>query len=446
MLPTVQQLAADLAAGKTSSRAQVEAALARIDDPAGEGSRAFLRVDRAAALAAAEASDRLRAHGIVPSPLAGLPVSIKDLFDIAGQVTTAGSKILRGEAPAAADAPTVARLRAAGAILVGRTNMTEFAYSGVGINPHYGTPGNPAGRSRIPGGSSSGAGVSVADRMAVVGLGTDTGGSVRIPSALCGVTGFKPTQYRVSRDGAVPLSFTLDSIGPLAPSVTCCAIVDAILAGEPPEPPAPLPIAGLRFAVPKNFVLDGMDEQVAAAFSRALSNLSRAGAMVSEISFPELDAQAAANAGGGFSVAEAMYWHRPLIARDASAYDPRVLTRIRRAEQMSAADYVEVQHRRQALIAAAARRTAPFDAVLMPTVPIVAPKIADLEHDDQAFGRTNMLILRNSALGNFLDRCAASLPCHRPDELPVGLMLMGEHGDDRRLLAVALAVEAVLRR
>jgi len=446
MLPTVQQLAADLAAGKTSSRAQVEAALARIDDPAGEGSRAFLRVDRAAALAAAEASDRLRAHGIVPSPLAGLPVSIKDLFDIAGQVTTAGSKILRGEAPAAADAPTVARLRAAGAILVGRTNMTEFAYSGVGLNPHYGTPGNPAGRSRIPGGSSSGAGVSVADRMAVVGLGTDTGGSVRIPSALCGVTGFKPTQYRVSRDGAVPLSFTLDSIGPLAPSVTCCAIVDAILAGEPPEPPAPLPIAGLRFAVPKNFVLDGMDEQVAAAFSRALSNLSRAGAMVSEISFPELDAQAAANAGGGFSVAEAMYWHRPLIARDASAYDPRVLTRIRRAEQMSAADYVEVQHRRQALIAAAARRTAPFDAVLMPTVPIVAPKIADLEHDDQAFGRTNMLILRNSALGNFLDRCAASLPCHRPDELPVGLMLMGEHGDDRRLLAVALAVEAVLRR
>ncbi len=158
--------------------------------------------------------------------------------------------------PATRDAPIVARLRAAGAVLIGRTNMTEFAFSGVGINPHYGTPGNPADRSRVPGGSSSGAGVSVGDDNAVVAIGTDTGGSVRIPAALCGVTGFKPTQKRVSRDGATPLSTTLDSIGPLANSIACCAITDAVMAGEPAEAPAPMPVAGMRLGVPQTVVLD----------------------------------------------------------------------------------------------------------------------------------------------------------------------------------------------
>src|SRR6202011_4023382 len=233
--PTLQTLAADLNAGRTTSRELVEAALARIADPAGEGKRAFVKVYDAAARAAADAQDRLRKAGYVASPLAGIPVSIKDLFDVAGEVTLAGSKALDDASPAPADAPIVARLKAAGAVIIGRTNMTEFAFSGVGINPHYGTPGNPYDRSLIPGGSSSGAAVSVGDGQAVVAIGTDTGGSVRIPAAFCGIAGFKPTQYRIPRDGVVPLSPTLDSIGPLANSIACCAIADAIMAGEPPS-------------------------------------------------------------------------------------------------------------------------------------------------------------------------------------------------------------------
>jgi len=249
--PTVLELAADLAAGRTSSRELVEAALTRIADPTGEGARTFVKVYADSARAAADAQDALRRAGYVASPLAGLPVSIKDLFDVAGEVTLAGSKALDDRPPAAGDCPVVARLRAAGAVLVGRTNMTEFAFSGVGINPHYGTPGNPHDRSLVPGGSSSGAAVSVGDGQAVVAIGSDTGGSVRIPAALCGLTGFKPTQYRVSRDGVAPLSTTLDSIGPLANSIACCAIADAVMAGEPPEPPAAAPVAGMRLAVPR---------------------------------------------------------------------------------------------------------------------------------------------------------------------------------------------------
>src|SRR5215213_4790363 len=231
---TVLSLAADLAAGRTTSRELVEAALSRIADPAGEGARTFIKIYADSARKAADAQDRLRRAGYVASPLAGLPVSIKDLFDVAGDISLAASKALDDAPPAARDAPVVARLRAAGSVLIGRTNMTEFAFSGVGIHPHYGTPGNPDDRSLIPGGSSSGAAVSVGDGQAVVAIGSDTGGSVRTPAALCGLAGFKPTQYRIPRDGVVPLSTTLDSIGPLANSIACCAIADAIMAGEPP--------------------------------------------------------------------------------------------------------------------------------------------------------------------------------------------------------------------
>src|SRR5258706_15013802 len=252
--PTVLDLAAAWRAGHTSSRDLVEMALARIADPDGEGPRTFVKVYADTARAAADAQDRLRRAGYVASPLAGLPVSVKDLFDIAGERSLAGSKALDDLPPAQHDAPIVARLRAAGAVLIGRTNMTEFAFSGVGINPHYGTPGNPADRRLIPGGSSSGAAVSVGDGQAVVAIGTDTGGSVRIPAAFCGITGFKPTQYRILRDGAVPLSTTLDSIGPLANSIACCAIADAIMAGEPPGAPAPGPGRGSGAAPPRGHV------------------------------------------------------------------------------------------------------------------------------------------------------------------------------------------------
>ena len=281
MYPTIDQLAADLAAGSTTSLQLTEAALARSQDPAGEGARVFTLIDAARARAAAQASDLLRAAGMVRSPLEGLPVSVKDLFDVAGQVTTAGSVVLKDAPPAARNAPVIDRLLAAGAVIVGRTNMTEFAFSGLGLNPHCGTPKNPwdrAGGGRIPGGSSSGAAVSVTDGMAVVGIGSDTGGSVRIPSALCGLTGFKPTQRRVPIDGTVPLSTSLDSIGPLAASVRCCAIVDAVLAGEPPVVPAARDVRDARLAVPETLVLDGMDSTVAAAFERACARLQAAGA------------------------------------------------------------------------------------------------------------------------------------------------------------------------
>jgi aspartyl-tRNA(Asn)/glutamyl-tRNA(Gln) amidotransferase subunit A len=279
--------------------------------------------------------------------------------------------------------------------------------------------------------------------MAVVGLGTDTGGSIRIPAALCGITGFKPTQYRVPRDGGVPLSWSLDSFGPLAPSIACCAITDAILANEPVAVPEPLPLAGLRFAVPKNYVLDGMDQIVGGAFARALSHLSEAGARIKEIKFPELDELATINAGGGFAPVEAYAWHRKLLAERGNQYDPRVSQRITKGTEMSAADYIDLCQRRTGLIARASRTTAPFDAVLMPTVAIVAPKQSEFAKDADYF-RLNGLILRNCALGNFLDRCAATLPIHRGGELPVGLMLMGEHGGDHRLLSVAAAAEAAL--
>src|SRR5690242_14694874 len=266
---TVTSLAAAPAAGRTTSRALVEEALSRIADPGGEGRRCFVRVYGDTARKAADAQDRLRAAGYVASPLAGLPVSIKDLFDVAGEVTLAGSKALDDRPPATADAPVVARLRAAGAVLIGRTNMTEFAFSGIGINPHYGTPGNPFDRRRIPGGSSSGAPISVVDGFAAVAIGTDTGGSVRIPAAFCGIVGFKPTQKRVPREGATPLSTTLDSIGPLGRSVACCAVTDAILAAEDPVVPPAHPVAGLRLGVPRTLVLDELDREVGSAFEAA---------------------------------------------------------------------------------------------------------------------------------------------------------------------------------
>src|SRR6266568_764788 len=272
----IASLARDLAEGKTTSRELVEAALARIADAGGEGGRAFTKVHAQGALLAADVSDRLRKEGVVPSALAGLPVSIKDLFDIAGDVTTAGSKILRDAAPAAADAVAVARLRSAGAVVIGRSNMTEFAFSGIGINPHYGTPTNPYDRARrrIPGGSSSGAAVSVADGMAAFALGTDTGGSVRIPAALCGIAGFKPTRHRVPLEGTFPLSTTLDSIGPLAPTAACCATVFQILAGEEPRPLAAAALPGLRLGIPKNYMLEDLDIEVMHAFESAIERLA----------------------------------------------------------------------------------------------------------------------------------------------------------------------------
>jgi aspartyl-tRNA(Asn)/glutamyl-tRNA(Gln) amidotransferase subunit A len=442
---TIDQLAQALADGQTTSRALVEECLARIADPDGEGARAFIRVYGESARAMADAMDGLRQAGRIPGRFAGIPISLKDLMDVAGETTAAGSRVLAGAPPAAAHAPVVQRMLAAGFIPVGRTNMTEFAFSGLGINPHYGTPRAPwdRGTGRIPGGSSSGAAVSVADGMAAAALGTDTGGSCRIPAAYCAIVGFKPTARRVPIAGVLPLAPSLDSVGPLAPSVGCCAIIDAVLSGMEPAAPVRAGIGGLRIAVPENYVLDGMDDTVGATFDRALSILSSAGARLVRTRFPEFDELPGINAKGGFAAAEAYAWHRALLAERGGEYDPRIRVRIERGAAMMATDYLDLAAARRRLIAGVDARTEMFDVVAMPTSPILPAPIAALD-DERDYGRVNLLGLRNTAVANFLDRCAISLPCHRPGEPPVGLMLMGETMGDARLFSIAAGVETVL--
>jgi aspartyl-tRNA(Asn)/glutamyl-tRNA(Gln) amidotransferase subunit A len=444
--PTLVSLAADLDAGRTTARALVDACLARIADKDGEGARAFLHVDAEAAIEAAEAMDRLREVRAAPSPFAGIPISIKDLFDIKGQVTRAGSRALDDSPPAAADAPVVARLRRAGFVVIGRTNMTEFAYSGIGINPHYGTPKGAWQRStgHVPGGSSSGAAVSVIDGMAHGALGTDTGGSCRIPAAYNGIVGFKPTQRRVPLDGAVPLSSTLDSIGPLARTVKCCAVLDAVLANEPVTPLQPRPVKGLRLAVPTTVALDDLDDAVAQTFERALEKLAREGALIERIAVPEFLDVAPMSVKGGFAAAESYAWHRYLIVSRGDIYDPRVASRILRGESQSAADYIDLLGARKSLIARATARLVPYDALVLPTTANTPPRIADMK-DDQAFTKANLLSLRNCTLINMIDGCGISLPIHRDGEVPVGLMLAASGGSDRRILELAAAMEGVIR-
>jgi aspartyl-tRNA(Asn)/glutamyl-tRNA(Gln) amidotransferase subunit A len=441
----IDELAQALADGATTSRDLIEESLARIADPGGEGGRAFIKVQAGQARAMADAADLLRRANRAPGRYGGIPIALKDLFDIEGEPTPAGSVVLADAPVAEASAAVVTRMLAAGFIPVGRANMTEFAFSGLGINPHYGTPSSPWDREskRIPGGSSSGTAVAVADGMAAAGLGTDTGGSCRIPAAFCGIVGYKPTARRVPISGVLPLAPSLDSVGPLAPSVACCAVIDAILAGETLAAPVPVSLSGLRFAVPENLVFDGIDDTVAAAFGRALSRLSAAGAVVRHVGFAEFAELAAVNAKGGFAAAEGYAWHRHLLATRGGGYDPRIRVRIARGEHMGAADYVDLLTARRRLIAGFDRATAPYDCVLMPSVPIVAPRIAELDNE-RAYNSVNMLILRNTALGNFFDRCAISLPCHRAGEAPVGLMLMGETMGDARLFGIAAAVEAAL--
>lgn len=445
---TLAALAADLGSGKTTALALAEACLARIADPEGEGRRTILQCDPKKVRAQAAAQDALRAAGAAASPLAGIPISVKDLFDVQGEVTKSGSRILDGAPPATADAIAIARLRRAGAVIVGRTTMSEFAFSGLGINPHYGTPKNPYDRKtgRIPGGSSSGAAISVTDGMAHAGIGTDTGGSCRIPAALTGVVGFKPTARRVPLTGCMPLATSLDSIGPLARSVDCCALIDALMAGEEPVALPGMPVRGLRLAVPGNVVLDHMDKDVAAAFQRALTALSKAGAAVSDVQLPVLDKVPGLFAKGGIACAEAYAFHQAWLAEHGPGYDPRIRVRIELGREQSAADYIGLLHLRAALGRELDTATAPYDAVLMPGVAIVAPPIAALDPKEpfETYMRINGLILRNTAIGNQMDRCSIAIPCHGPGEPPVGLMLVGERGADRRLLMHAKAVETAL--
>ena len=446
MLPMtpLARLLDDLSAGRTTSRALTEAALARAKE--GEGPRVFTLVDETAALAAADLADGARKAGFDGPPLLGLPVTVKDLFDVKGQVTTAGSVVRADDPPAAADAPVVRRLREAGAVLVGRTTMTEFAFSGVGLNPHYGTPKNPWDRAtgRIPGGSSSGAAVSVTDGMAAAAIGTDTGGSVRIPAGLCGLTGFKPTQARVSRDGCFPLSFAMDSVGPLAPTVACCALLDTVLSGGPVRPTEPFPVKGLRLAVPRCLLLDDMDGTVSDAFEAALHRLSAAGAHIEGVAAEHLIDETYVARQAAQVTAEAWALHRRTIAIAGDRYDPRVRERMKAAEGWLAADLVDMMRWRDAFRARWEALAAPFDALLWPTLPTVAPTIAQVDADEAGYNTWNRLMLRNTRLVNVLDGCAVTLPVNRPGEAPVGVQVVAPTGHDDRLLRIAAGVEVVL--
>ena len=405
----------------------------------------FTKLYREAALAQAHAADEAMQCGASLGALHGKVISLKDNFDVAGETTLAGALVCEGEPPALHDAPAVARLRSAGAIFIGKTNMSEFAFSGVGINPHHGTPHNPCDpyTARVPGGSSAGAAVSVALGLADAALGTDTGGSIRIPAALCGLVGFKSTQLRIPRDGVMPLSRTLDTVGVIAPNLQAVLQVDGVLA-QHALPTTPVPLRGVKLALPTTLFFDDLQPEVAHAFERAVSKLSAAGAEVVELTFSELADIATLSLPGGFSPVEGFAAHHARIAKAPEKMDPRVAARMALGEGVSAADYLGLLDRRQAWIAQAHQTLQGFDAMVCPTVPLLAPELAPLLGDDEAFFRVNRLLLRNPSAINYLDGCALSLPCQAPGELPVGLMVSCIGGQDARLAQVGLAIEACL--
>ena len=428
---------------QTSSVKRVEQTLAAIQEAGDEGRRIFTRVYEQSALAAARAADERAKNGIHLGPLDGRVVSVKDLYDIAGETTTAGSAVLKGAAPASQDAAVVQRLRQAGAVIIGKTNMTEFAFSGIGINPHYGTPGNARDAARIPGGSSSGAGVAVARGMSEISIGSDTGGSVRIPSALNGVTGFKPTQNRVPRDGAFALSFSLDSVGPLARNVLDCAQADAVMSGQPLMELARREVSGLRVGIPRGLLFTQTDAAVQAAFDQVIAEFSRSGCRVDDMQLDDwCSAPFRLQEKGTLIAAEAACIHAQTLAAGADAIDPFVLARIQRGEAITAAHYVGVQRARAELQQSLDARIADCDVLVLPTVAMVAPRIDSLATAD-AFNQANMLVLRNTSVFNFYDLPAMSLPIQVGEgHLPVGLMVVGHRGRDRDLLAICAALQS----
>ncbi|MCP1437242.1 aspartyl-tRNA(Asn)/glutamyl-tRNA(Gln) amidotransferase subunit A [Erwinia persicina] len=445
-MTTLWQASQQLQAGNVQPETFTQAALAAARDPEKEGARVFItRYEAQAKQQAIEAGERWQARQS-RSPIDGLPISIKDLFDVKGEATTAGSRLLSDAPVATANASVVEKLNRAGAAIVGKTNMTEFAFSGLGINPHYGTPANPWRREekRIPGGSSSGAAVAVADGLCLGAIGTDTGGSVRIPAALCGLTGFKPGASRIDQAGTLPLAPSLDSIGVIAHDVRSCWLLDSIIAEKPLEM-RESDLRHARFAVPQTRVLDDLDRDVAQAWQYALDLLREAGATLVALPLTELDELNTLNARGGITAYEAWQWHQRTALARPEAYDPQVLMRLQRGSQLTEQDAAELYQQRAAWQRRINTALEGFDALLMPTVPKIAPTIASLD-EPQRYMEINALMLRNTSVINMLDGCAISLPCHPAGHAPVGLSLAAVHGDDARLISWAVAVETALTR
>lgn len=444
---TATELAKRLRNGAVDPVEVVEAAFSRIEsvgDPA-----IFTSLLKSRALAEARAARRRLKAGSPASLLDGVPVAWKDLFDIKGRVTTAGSTVLEADPPAKADAALVAAGKAAGLVSVGCLNMTEFAYSGIGLNPHYGTPRNPHDRlvHRSPGGSSSASGVAVAADIVPVAIGTDTGGSVRIPASFNGVVGYKSSTGHYPMTGVFPLSRTFDTLGPLARTVADCVVTDAVLRGLAKPAIRARAVENLPILVPDTVVFDGGEDAVLRNFDASIARLRKAGARVKRIKMPVLQAVIDLIARRGHIVgAEALAVHAERVkGPDAQRMDGRVVNRILEAERMTAADLVVFMAERKRLIAEA--RALIGDALTaFPTTPHVAMPIAPLEADDKVFFRNNAKTLRNTMLGNFLDWCGISIP-NGADAggMPTGFLLSATHGRDKDLLAAALGAESLIR-
>jgi aspartyl-tRNA(Asn)/glutamyl-tRNA(Gln) amidotransferase subunit A len=436
-----------LAAGDLTARELTETCLEAIASE--DGKRAFIEVYSDRVRVEADHIDNARQNGHALPPFAGIPLSIKDLFDVRGEVTRAGSTVMADNAAATTDAAVVSRLKAAGFILIGRTNMTEFAFSGLGMNPHYGDPRSPFERhidgGRVAGGSSSGSAVSISDGMAPATIGSDTGGSTRTPAAFCGIVGLKPTSTRMPGDGVYPLSTSFDAAGPMSNSVDCAAIMDSIMAGGDGAAETPFPLKGLRLAMPVGYLFDGLDDAVANSFDEAVQRLSAAGAIISEISLDTLEELRPANNPKSIVAAEAFALHRDRLQSDIrEGYDPFVASRINSGSDILAADYIDQFTIRRHTMRLVQQQTRFYDALAMPTSPLIPPKIETLSTIDAKMKMSGMA-LRNTALANFLDRPTITIPCHKQGTAPVGLSLMGSHKHDRRLLAIAAGAESAIR-
>jgi len=442
------QLGAMLQAGLADAEAVVEETLAAITAANERGLFTLHTPERARAEAKAAAA-RLR-EGRPKSLLDGVPIAWKDLFDLAGAVTTAGSRVLAANRPAAADAPVVQQLKSAGMVTVGRVGMTEFAFSGLGLNPHYGTPRNPHGHDtpRIPGGSSSGSGVAVARGLVPVSIGTDTGGSVRIPAAFNGIVGYKSTYGRYPMEGVFPLSSSLDSLGVLSRTVADAVIVDAAMRGKLASEVTRVAPKGVTLVVPTNVVFDEAEPEVVQQFERALDRLAAAGVTIERQRIATFDAVLElGRKHGPLVTAEAYALHEQRLAgSEAALMDQRVAARMRGGAKMTAVSVIATRDARVRLIAELRRDLGPRRMLAFPTIAHVAPAIAPLEADDALYVRINGLTLRNTMLGNFLEHCGVSLPCGTGAQgLPVGFLLSAAGGMDADLLGVALEIEPLVR-
>jgi len=448
---TITRLATKLDSGEVTSTGLIEKSFDLIEDPTGEGARIFISLHKEAARQQALAMDQAHNDGRATSALAGIPFSAKDLFDIAGEVTTAGSKVLMDAPVANSAAVVIQRLEDAGMINIGRANMTEFAYSGLGLNPHYGTPTSVYDRTtgRCPGGSSSGSAVSVADKIVSATVGTDTGGSCRTPAAFNSIVGFKPSCGRMPSDGVYPLSVNLDAPGPFGNSVSCCHILDQIMAGVNVAAALPDLVSAqpeaITLTVPQSIVLEDLDPEVASAFASSLTTLSNAGVRIIETPAPLFDRIIERNAIAGIAQYDAYQLHKDLLAKRGDEYDEFVRWRISSSHNITEEMVQESWRLRCELIGeAAAMISQPLHAFAFPTVAIIPPKLADVQ-DMEAFKATNFRALRNTSTFNFLDGCSISLPSTTPGEAPVGFMLSMMHGRDSDLFSIAAGVEPILQ-